>query len=148
MDKIAQKANSARSLRGGDFETKIEELLKVMLEENKIKFFKRKPKIFDGEFNPDFVVERNDGQIVSIDSTTTARSDRLRGKQWDAYGTKLFHTEKKKKKIIAVVAVQDINGKEADNFRRCKARIMLPHSALDGVVSVDELMTLLGEKIS
>jgi hypothetical protein len=34
MDKIAQKANSARSVRGGVFENKIEELLSAMLEKN------------------------------------------------------------------------------------------------------------------
>lgn len=148
MDKIAQKANSARSSRGSVFEIKIEELLKAMLEKKKIKYFERSPKIFDGEFNPDFVVEKKNGQIVSIDSTTTARTDRLRGKQWDAHGTKLFYLENDKKEIVAVVVVQDdkITKKEADNFRRCKARVMLPHSALDGVVSVDELITLLEEK--
>jgi len=147
MDKIAQSANSARSRRGGTFENKIEELLSTMLKEKKIVSFKRSPKIFDGEFNPDFIVEKKNGQIVSIDSTTTARTDRLRGKQWDAYGTKLYFLENEKKEIIAVVVVQDSNTtkKEADNFRRCKARIMLPHSALDGVVSIDELVTLLEE---
>ena len=91
--------------------------------------------------------ERNDGQIVSIDSTTTARTDRLRGKQWDAYGTKLYHLEKEEKEIIAVVVVQDtdVSKKEKANFRRCKARAMLPHSALEGVVSIEELITLLEE---
>ena len=47
--------------------------------------------------------------------------------------------------MIAVVVVQDteINEKEKANFRRCKARAMLPHSALEGVVSVKELISLL-----
>ena len=134
MDEIAQKANSARSKRGGDFETKIEDLLSTMLENKKINSFKRSPKIFNREFNPDFIVEKKNGQIISIDSTTTARTDRLRGKQWDAHGTKLFYLENDKKEIVAVVVVQDtdVSKKEADNFRRCKARVMLPHSALDG----------------
>lgn len=148
MDKVAQKANSSRSLRGGTFETQIESILSSMLDKKKTKSFERSPKIFNREFNPDFVVEKKNGQIVSIDSTTTARTDRLRGKQWDAHGTKLFYLENEKKEIIAVVVVQDdkITQKEADNFRRCKARVMLPHSALDGVVSVDELISLLEEK--
>ena len=145
MDKIAQKANQARSVRGGKFETALNELFMTMKNEKKIKDFQFKPKIFEGEFNPDWVIEKNNGGFVCLDSTTTARTDRLRGKQWDAYGTKLFYSKKKKKKIIAVVVVQDseTNQKEKDNFRRCKSRVMLPHSALNGVVSLNELVVLL-----
>jgi len=147
MDKIAQSANSSRSLRGGTFETEIENILSKLLGKNKIKSFERHPSIFNGEFNPDFIVERNDGRIISIDSTTTARTDRLRGKQWDGYGTKLYFKETQKKEIISVVVIQDtdVNDREKANFRRCKSRAMLPHSALDGVVSVNELIVLLEE---
>ena len=60
MDKIAQSANSSRSLRGRTFETNIQLILAKMLDKKKIKSFERHPKIFDGEFNPDFIVERND----------------------------------------------------------------------------------------
>lgn len=147
MDEIAQKANQARSSRGSRFETKIEDLFSVMLERNVIKGFKRSPIIFNGEFNPDFIVEKKDGKIFSIDSTTTARTDRLRGKQWDAHGTKLYFLKEKNKEILAVVVIQDfdISEREQANFRRCKKRCTLPHSALDGVVSVDELVELLEE---
>ncbi len=145
MDKIAQKANQSRSIRGDDFESDIEDMFSEMLANNKIKSFKRKPKIFGGEFNPDFIVENINGEIISIDSTTTARTDRLRAKQWDAYGTKMYFAEKNKK-AIAVVVVQDfdVSQKEKDNFRLCKARCRLPHSALDEVVSKEELMALVG----
>lgn len=145
MDKIAQKANQARSLRGGSFESKIEELLKEMRDSGQIRNFQRKPKIFNGEFNPDFIVEKNNRKIVSVDSTTTARSDRLKGKQWDAFGTKKYFLERRKKKIESVVVVQDSDTTQAekDNFRRCKARTKLPHSALDDVVSVGGFVTLL-----
>lgn len=88
MDRIAQSANSARSLRGGNFEDRIEAMLSNLKAKGKIRGFKRKPKIFNGEFNPDFIIEKKNGEIISIDSTTTARTDRLRAKQWDAYGTK------------------------------------------------------------
>ena len=144
MDKIAQSANQSRSKRGNSFEFNIKELLKVMKQNGKIKDFKSKPLIYNGEFNPDFTVEKNNENIVCIDSTTTARTDRLRAKQWDAYGTKMYFSEKKKK-VIAVVVVQDINTsqREKDNFRLCKARCRLPHSALDEVVSVKELVNLL-----
>lgn len=144
MDRTAQKANQARSLRGGNFETRIERMLSRMLKAKKIREFKRAPNIFDGEFNPDFIIEKNDGGIISIDATTTARTDRLRAKQWDAYGTKKYFSEKGKN-VKAVVVVDEINTSqgEKDNFRRCKTRVMLPHSALDGVISVKELVTLL-----
>lgn len=147
MDKIAQSANSARSSRGSIFEIKIENLLQAMSDEGKIKSFTRSPIIFNKEFNPDFIVEKNNGAIVSIDSTTTARTDRLRGKQWDAHGTKIYFTEEQQKEITAIVVIQDTETKktEADNFRRCKARCMLPHSALNGVLSVDELVKFLEE---
>ncbi len=145
MDKIAQKANQARSVRGGKFETALNELFEEMKKKGKIKDFKFKPKIFGGEFNPDWLVEDNKGNMVSIDSTTTARTDRLRGKQWDAYGTKLYFEETKGQKIKSVVVVQDtdISQKEKDNFRRCKTRVKLPHSSLDEVVSIKELVSLL-----
>lgn len=143
MDKIAQSANSSRSLRGDVFESKIERTLSKMLKDKVIKRFQRKPKIFEGEFNPDFTIERKDGTIICVDSTTTARTDRLRAKQWDAYGTKLYFSEKGKK-VIAVVVVDefDISIKEKANFRLCKARCELPHSALDKVLSPKELVKL------
>ncbi len=145
MDKIAQSANQSRSVRGSAFEDKIEALLVRMKKSNKIREFTRKPVIFDGEFRPDFVVEKNNGNIISIDSTTTARTDRLRAKQWDAHGTKLYFSRVKKKKVGAVVVVDEINTsqREKDNFRLCKARCRLPYSALDDTVSVSELVKLL-----
>jgi len=144
MDEIAQKANQARSSRGNIFERKIEELLGVMLDKKKIKGFERSPKVYDGEFNPDFIISTNKGDIICVDSTTTARTNRLRGKQWDAHGTKMYFLEKKRKKIIALVVIQDhdTNEKEKANFRRCKMRVTLPHSALDKVVSVKEFMEI------
>jgi hypothetical protein len=144
MDRIAQRANQSRSMRGGTFEIKINRMLSKMLKDNKIKGFKRKPKIYGGEFNPDFVVEKNNGKIISIDATTTARTDRLRAKQWDAYGTKKYFSEKGKT-VKAVVVVDEINTsrREKDNFRLCKARCKLPYSALDDTVSVKELKDLL-----
>lgn len=145
MDKIAQSANQSRSTRGHEFESGIEKKLEEMKSDNKIKSFTRSPKIFAKEFNPDFIVEKNDGSIVSIDSTTTARTDRLRGKQWDAHGTKIYFQEEKNKEISAVVVIQDTdtNDREIANFRRCKTRCQLPHTSLDGVLSVDELVELL-----
>ena len=145
MDKIAQSANSSRSKRGTGFEAIIVSILNDLLLKKKIKSFEEKPKIFSGEFNPDFLVVKNNSKVVSIDSTTTARTDRLRGKQWDAYGTKLYYKKKKKLKITSLVVVQDsaTTKMEKDNFRRCKNRVKLPHSALDEVVSVDELKKVL-----
>jgi len=147
MDKIAQQANSSRSTRGSVFERNIEDKLNKLLNANKIKRFTRSPKIFNGEFNPDFIIEKLNGGIISVDSTTTARTDRLRGKQWDAHGTKLYFKQEKNKDITAVVVIQDhaTTQKEKDNFRRCKARVLLPHSALDGVLSIDELISLIEE---
>lgn len=111
---------------------------------DKIRNCSRKPKIFNGEFNPDNVVEKNNGKIIIIDSTTTARTDRMRGKQWDAYGTKKYFTEKGKvATAVMVVDETDKNQREKDNFRRCKAHCKLPHSALDDAVSVKELIDLL-----
>ena len=144
MDKIAQKANQSRSVRGNIFETRIEDLLSLMKQKKKIKGFKRKPNIFGGEFLPDFVIEKNNGDIVSVDSTTTARTDRLRAKQWDAYGTKKYFSEKGKNvKAVVVVDETDTSQREKDNFRLCKARCRLPYSALDDTLSVKELTDLL-----
>ena len=144
MDKVAQEANSSRSLRGGKFETRIESLLSNLKAEGKIKQFKRKPKIFSGEFNPDFVIEKNNGEIVSIDSTTTARTDRLRGKQLDAYGTKIYFSEKRKNtRAFVVVDEIETSKREKDNFRHCKEHCKLPHSALDDTLSVEGLIALL-----
>ena len=67
MDEIAQAANKARSSRGSKFESKLSELFEVMKDEGKIKDFKRNPKIFDGEFKPDFILEKNDEYINLLD---------------------------------------------------------------------------------
>jgi hypothetical protein len=133
MDKIAQAANRARSKRGGKFEEKLVELFEVSKREKKIKDYERNPSIFNGEFNPDFVVKTNKDEIVCLDATTTARTDRLRAKQWDAYGTKLFYRKTRNTKIKAYTVVQDTDTseREVENFRNCKRRCQLPHSALN-----------------
>jgi len=145
MDEIAQAANKARSERGGRFEEKLVELFEVLKREKKIKEYERNPSIFDGEFNPDFIVLTNKDEFLCLDATTTARTDRLRAKQWDAYGTKLFYWKTRKTRIKAYTVVQDTDtsGREVDNFRNCKRRCELPHSALDGTISVDDLVRIL-----
>jgi hypothetical protein len=145
MDKIAQAANRARSKRGGKFEEKLVELFEVLKRENKIKEYERNPSIFDGEFNPDFIVVTNKAEVVCLDATTTARTDRLRAKQWDAHGTKQFYRETQGIEIKAYTVVQDTDTseREVNNFRLCKRRCQLPHSALDGTISVDDMVRVL-----
>ena len=66
MDKIAQSANSSRSTRGKIFEKNLETILSEMLEKKKIKSFETQPKIFDGEFNPDFIVKTIDKRYKTL----------------------------------------------------------------------------------
>lgn len=48
------------------------------------------------QFSPDFEIELNNGEIIIIDNTTTARHDRFKQKQWDAYGVKEHFKAKNK----------------------------------------------------
>jgi len=155
MDKIAQEANRNRSSRGGSFESLVEVELQRLRDAGKIESFERKPKIFPikvngkqkTEFNPDFLVKKNDGEFISIDATTTARTDRMRAKQWDAYGTKLFVKKQygKSTKIRAYMVVQEPDTKpnEIANFRRCKERCQLTYSQLDDAITLPELLDIL-----
>jgi hypothetical protein len=149
-EEAATKANTDRSIRGGSFEQVIQKILESLKTDHKIKRFEIQPNIFGGEFKPDFIVEKNSGEIISLDATTTARSDRLRAKQWDAYGTKLFYKETKNIEIKSYVVVQDIdtNSREINNFRLCKNRSRLSHSALDGTVSVEGMVNILTANVS
>lgn len=145
MDKIAQKANQAKASNGSKFEAKVGELLEVMKDNKKIKDFRKKPSFFNKQFNPDFMVEKNNGELLSVDSTTTMRTDRLKAKQWDAYGAKKYFLETKHIKIKSFVVVQDTDGsqKEKDNFRRGVSKARGAHSSVDDVISIDGLVSLL-----
>ncbi len=145
VDKIAQEANRSRSSRGSSFEEYLSDVFSRLKRKGEIKDFVKKPSIFDGEFNPDFLIIKNSGKIICIDATTTARTDRLRAKQWDAYGTKLFFREIERKNITAytVVGEPSTNKREKDNFRHCKEKCKLPHSALDDTVSLKELLDII-----
>ena len=105
--------NRAKSRHGSDFESVIEsELRQYSLN------YRSQPK-YGNQFNPNFEIVTTD-KIYIIDCTTTARSDRLKQKQFDAHGVKLIL---KSKSVEFFVVIKNIEGRETNHFSRAKKRI-------------------------
>lgn len=147
---FATRDNIEKARSGKEFERR---LIFGVLEPFKAKAFvdsySYQP-VYEGCFNPDFEV-RKKNKIVIVDTTTTARTDRIKGKQWNAFHGKRVAKSKlslegKKVEVLAFVVVRDTRGKEKKNFQRAKEYIKkCSYGSLDGILSVAEFAELLAE---
>jgi hypothetical protein len=151
VEDFAARNNVEKAKRGADFEAEIEELLVEAQSRKVIDGFRKEPE-YSGCFRPDFEVWKGD-TILLIDATTTARTDRIKGKLWDAYNAKRLIRDQVKdeksgkvKKVLSCIVVQKIEGKEKKAFERAKKYIekcSKPLDAVDLLLSVEEFVELL-----
>lgn len=145
---FATQDNIEKAKSGRNFESEVKRLL-VMAEKNKVIDAFRHMPIYTGCFRPNFEI-RKGNKIVLVDATTTARTDRFKGKLWDAYFTKKILTQqarpRKKISVSSYIVVQKTDGKERNAFLRGKKyvqRCSKPFGAADDVLSVEEFLRML-----
>lgn len=96
------------------------------------------------QYNPDYLIELRNGRKLYIDNTTTVRSDRLKQKQWDAYGVKQSDTTAMYYIIVPnndKIGTPDSREQEWGFILRERSKIRNPtyFSAIDNLLSLDEL---------
>lgn len=151
------QTNSAKSLHGSNLNSLIKDLLMQHKEASKIKDFKTEPRYSfpnhdEKQFSPDFEITLNNGDIIVIDNTTTARHDRFKQKQWDANGIKKYYLDKGINiKYYVILPDDDVIGnensraKEIRNYHHEKTKITNPHyySMVDDIIQVSNFVGIL-----
>lgn len=151
------ETNSAKSQNGSDLNALVKELLNNYLSKNYIKSFVYEPRYNHPstpykQFSPDFEIELNNGDTIIIDNTTTARHDRFKQKQWDAYGVKTHFSNKGKSVGYFVVLPNDdcigndnSRDKEIRNveLEQSKVRGGSYFSMIDDVIQLNDLISII-----
>lgn len=153
------KSNSLKSKKGYSLNYKVKTLFLDKLKNNEILSYTYEPKYnFPGfenmQFNPDGEIILNDGTIIIIDNTTSARHDRFKQKQWDAYGVKqYFKTYKPNTTVKYYIILPDKDDlgsvstkeKEFKSFLREKKKINSKeyYSEVDDILHVSNLLDII-----
>ena len=151
------ETNSAKSQNGNNLNAIVYDLLVQAFNSGKIKDFKKEPRYnfpqytYD-QFSPDFEITLNDDSIIIIDNTTTARHDRFKQKQWDAFGIRNhFHALNKEIDYFVVLPNNDSIGnvntrkKEIDNYMHERKKNASPSyfSLITDIIQIDDLVDIL-----
>jgi len=137
--------NIEKAKSGRKFEDEIEELLKTLRTKGVVDYYERQP-VYEECFRPDFEVHVGD-HIIVVDATTTARTDREKGKLWDAYWAKqILRKRYPEKTVEAITVVQKTSGRERRNFEEIKKYIEKcgrPKCSVDHAMDVEEFVRYL-----
>ncbi|MBN3382928.1 hypothetical protein FC816_00615 [Clostridium botulinum] len=151
------ESNSSKSLNGNQLNKKIGILLENFKQQNLIKNYHFEPRYnYPGcefkQFSPDYEITLSNGDIIIIDNTTTARHDRFKQKQWDAYGTKShFKGKNKEVKYYIVLPNNDEIGnensreKEINGFLHEKKKNddKNYYSCVDDIIQISDLINII-----
>lgn len=154
---IWNESNSAKSQNGNDLNALVKSILVEANRRDLIKDFEYEPRYSHPtttypQFSPDFEITLKDNSIIIIDNTTTARHDRFKQKQWDAFGVKeYFKYHKKQVKYYVVLPNNDSLGspstrhKEINNFLNEKAKITSGtyFTMIDDVIQLSDLIEII-----
>jgi len=103
--------------------------------------------ISNSQFYAPYIITFNSGEKWLLFSTTSMRTDRIKGQQWDAVNIKKIEDDVKKCYIVYPDSVSD---KERTEFIRQgnKYKEGIEYSAIDGIVNQDELFTLIEQRFT
>lgn len=155
--KISNESNSAKSRHGNDLNSIIKDLLNVCKEKGLIKNFVFEPRYSHPstsyeQFSPDFEITLNDNSIIIIDNTTTARHDRFKQKQWDAFGVKEhFKSYDIAVKYYVVLPDNDNIGSDSTREKEIKNYLNEKHklsngnyfSMIDDIIQISDLVNII-----
>lgn len=153
------KSNSKKSKHGYNLNKHLKDLLENKLLKNEIKSYTYEPKYnFPGyknmQFSPDGEIVLNDNTVIIIDNTTSARHDRFKQKQWDAYGVKqYFNKYYPTINVKYYIILPDNNhlgntqnkDKEYKNFLREKSKLNSKnyYSEVDDIMQISDLLKII-----
>lgn len=150
---IANKlSNKQKAVTGHNFNKSVEKELIMLKNIGIIQDFKKEPKYnypgFESyQFRPDFEIKLNDNFYIVIDNTNTIRSDRMKQKQWDAHGSKMYWKNKEIniKYFIVIPNLKQILDKESYNINLSKKLVHSTsyYSEIDDILSLKELLQYL-----
>ena len=154
-----KNSNSNKSRNGYNLNKDIRNLMLNRLENNEISNYIYEPKYnFPGydksQFSPDGEITLSDGSVLIIDNTTSARHDRFKQKQWDAYGVKkhfsIFYPDIKVYYYIVLPDKEHLGSistreTEYKNFLREKAKFNNEnyYSEIDDIIQVSDLIEII-----
>lgn len=152
-------SNSKKSRNGYNLNKDIKDIFSNKLINNRIKKYTYEPKYkFPGyeksQFSPDGEIILKNDTIIIIDNTTSARHDRFKQKQWDAYGTKryfhAFYPGSKVKYYIVLPDTENLGSdstreKEYRNYLREKSKFNSQnyYSEVDDILQVSDLIKMI-----
>lgn len=155
-------SNSKKSKNGYDLNRDIKNIFVNKLKNNEIKEYTYEPKYcypgYENEqFRPDGEIILNDDTIIIIDNTTSARHDRFKQKQWDAYGTKRYFKSIYPDAIIKYYIVLPdkenlgtifTREREYKNYLREKKKFSSSnyYSEVDDILQISDLIKLIEHK--
>lgn len=134
--------NIEKAKHGGEFENEVSRLLSTLQGRGVVDRFTRRP-IYSQCFRPDFEIHVG-GTVLVVDTTTTVRTDREKGKLWDAYwAKKVLKSMYLGRRVEAVTLVQKTTGKERSNYEVARKYIeecSRPYDAVDYVMSLEDFV--------
>lgn len=138
-----------KSSKGNLFNEEVETELRILKENGTIVSYQVEPVLSIpgygySQLNPDFSIKLWNRNTLYIDNTTTVRSDRLKQKQWEAYGVKQADISSMYYIIVPnpdKIGTPASRGKEWGFVLKERSKIHndMYFSAIDKLLSLDEL---------
>lgn len=153
-----EQSNSFKSKGGYALNKHVKNIFINKLKNNEIKSYTYEPRYHfpnykNMQFTPDGEIILHNNTVIIIDNTTSARHDRFKQKQWDAFGVKQYFKEYHPHitvKYFIILPDKDKLGtisnreKEIRNYLREKNKINNPnyYSEVDDILHLSELISL------
>ncbi|MGB5635505.1 MAG: hypothetical protein WBM44_17990 [Waterburya sp.] len=146
----SNESNTAKSRRGNSFNKDVAQLMRDLLRNKKIKKFISEPRYNypskqKKQFNPDGEITELNGDLIIYDNTTSIRSDRLKQKSWDAYGTKEHFKSQKIDIKYYVITPDDLKTEEKENARQERQKLQDKeyYNTIDDILTISELINMI-----
>lgn len=149
MSSVSSVSNKEKSLHGQKNQDELQALLNECLQNGFISDYQKEfrignPEVSNSEqFYAPFMIQFSNKNRWIIFATTSMRTDRIKGQQWDAFNIKELDTS-----ITKAFLTYPITSGDALNFKRQNKKYINNEeiSALDGVISFDELVSLIKQE--
>lgn len=140
----SNQSNAAKLRHGNSLNKQVENLIKSLLQNKKIKNFIVEPKYNypskkKKQFNPDGEITKLNGDLIIYDNTTSIRSDRLKQKSWDAYGVKEHFKLAEKNVKYYVIIPNNLKSKEQKKALKESKKL---HNNQDYFNTIDNILTI------
>ncbi len=139
--------NAAKSAHGYSAQNNIKSILEFCKSHSYIVDFKKnfyadRSGYTSKQFKATYMIEFFSGEKWILFSTTSMRTDRIKGNQWDSFNLKEIDKNINKCYLVYPDSVSDKNKKEFDRQNK-KYKNNIEFSLIDGIVNQDELYNLI-----